>query len=258
MHRLAAPRLPLGDTATVTTMEFSMGGGSQGWASMSRRLGMSIVPPGDICMTKASEALGAWWRTDEYEELLSYGLGWRVLSERTDEYEELLSYGLGWRVLSERTDEYEELLSYGLGWRVLSERTDEYEELLSYGLGWRVLSERTDEYEELLSYGLGWRVLSERTDEYEELLSYGLGWRVLSEMTDEYEELLSYGLGWRVLSVTPPGVTECGPYHGFPHVLYQLWLVGVAARHLEMMLQVDLVRHNTRTGLDWERVLSEF
>jgi len=36
MHRLAAPRLPLGDTATVTTMEFSMGGGSQGWASMSR------------------------------------------------------------------------------------------------------------------------------------------------------------------------------------------------------------------------------
>jgi len=31
MHRLAAFRLP----PTVTTIEFFMGGGSQGWASMS-------------------------------------------------------------------------------------------------------------------------------------------------------------------------------------------------------------------------------
>jgi len=26
----------------------------------------------------------------------------------------------------------------------------------------------------------------------------------------------------------------------------------------QMMLQVDLVRHSARAGLDWERVLSEF
>jgi len=44
---------------------------------------------------------------------------------------------------------------------------------------------------------------------------------------------------------TPPGVTECG--HGFPYVLYQLWLVGVAARHLEVLIR----RRRTRVTWWW-------
>ena len=46
---------------------------------------------------------------------------------------------------------------------------------------------------------------------------------------------------------TTPGVTECGPWHGFPHVLYQLWLVGVAARHLEVLIK----RRRTRVTWWW-------
>jgi len=34
---------------------------------------------------------------------------------------------------------------------------------------------------------------------------------------------------------TPPSVTMCDSYHGFPYVLYQLWLIGVAARHHEVL-----------------------
>jgi len=37
----------------------------------------------------------------------------------------------------------------------------------------------------------------------------------------------------------------CDPYHGFPHVLYQLWLIGVAARHLEVLTR------RCRTPLTW-------
>ncbi|QCE11058.1 hypothetical protein DEO72_LG10g2291 [Vigna unguiculata] len=36
---------------------------------------------------------------------------------------------------------------------------------------------------------------------------------------------------------TPPGITECGPYHDFPNVLYQLWLIGVATKHLEVLIR---------------------
>jgi len=35
MHCLVAPRLPQGDTATMTAVEFSMDGGLLGWTSMS-------------------------------------------------------------------------------------------------------------------------------------------------------------------------------------------------------------------------------
>jgi len=44
---------------------------------------------------------------------------------------------------------------------------------------------------------------------------------------------------------TPTGVTVCDPKHGFPHVLYRLWLIGVAARHLKVLTR------RRRTRLTW-------
>jgi len=44
---------------------------------------------------------------------------------------------------------------------------------------------------------------------------------------------------------TAPGVTECGSWHGFLPVLYQLWMVGVATRHLEVLIW------SSRTRLTW-------
>ena len=45
-------------------------------------------------------------------------------------------------------------------------------------------------------------------------------------------------LGWYGLCSylgTPLGVTVCDPWHGFPNVLYRLWPIGVATRHLEVL-----------------------
>jgi len=44
---------------------------------------------------------------------------------------------------------------------------------------------------------------------------------------------------------TPPNIKVCDPWQGFLHVLYQLWLVGVATRHLEILIR----RH--KTWLTW-------
>jgi len=44
---------------------------------------------------------------------------------------------------------------------------------------------------------------------------------------------------------TPSGITKYGPLHGFPHVLYQLWLIDFAVRHLEVFIR------RRRTQVTW-------
>jgi len=44
---------------------------------------------------------------------------------------------------------------------------------------------------------------------------------------------------------TPPSVTVCDLWPGFPHVLYWLWLIGMAASHLEV------ITRRCRTRITW-------